>query len=56
MKCPHTNFDRGTRVRVALRNGETIVGKFIERTPKFVVLDCARLTGRQIKNITAYKP
>jgi hypothetical protein len=48
MKTPHTCCRKGKRVRLALRNGEVIFGKFIERTGKFIILDIGRYRGNEI--------
>lgn len=55
MKWPHTHYARGKRVRVVLRDGTRVVGKFVERRARFVVLDTARIHVRQIKGMGFYQ-
>jgi hypothetical protein len=44
---PHTSTTPGKRVRLILRDGGTMEGKFVERTPsKFIVLD---IDGERVK-------
>ena len=38
MRTPHTSCFRGTRVRIILKNGQIIDGKFKERTGNFIIL------------------
>lgn len=40
-KTPHTSCPRGKHVRVLLASGELLFDRFVERTPRFVVLECA---------------
>lgn len=55
MGCPHTTFSKGTTVRVVLRSGEVLITKFVERKPKYIILQDRRLSGREVKSITIYK-
>ena len=48
-RAPHTSCRRGKWVRLALRDGRVVVDKFVERTPKFIVLESHRFTVDQIK-------
>jgi hypothetical protein len=51
MKMPHTGTNRGKRVRVILRSGGEVTGKFEGRTDLWI-----RVGGRKIlkKNIRAF--
>ncbi|WP_430230516.1 hypothetical protein [Paraburkholderia tropica] len=55
MKTPHTSAQRGTRVRVVLRDGSVIVDHFVERTGKFIVLRGSRLRGGEVKAFSIYR-
>ena len=56
MKTPHTSAPRGARVRIVLRDGTQIYGKFRERTPKWVLLDEGRrIHPGQIRAFTIVK-
>lgn len=52
---PHTHFSRGKRVRVVLRDGTAIIGKFLERTSLYVVLDSGRIRTNRLKSVTLAK-
>ena len=50
MRCGgHTTFYRGTWIRVRLRDGERIEGRFWERLSKYIVLKMADGTMRRIR-------
>lgn len=49
MKTPHTSCMRGKRVRIVLRDGTVLRGKFLERTHLHVVLEGFRVRAREIK-------
>lgn len=36
MKTPHTSAYRGKRVHVVLKNGQSFVDKFVEKTGRYV--------------------
>ena len=55
MKTPHTTAPRGARVRVVLRDGTELYGKFRERTPKWVLLDNHRISPGDIRAFTIVK-
>lgn len=56
MRTPHTVLPRGMKVRVTLRDGTELYGKFKERTPKHVVLfDGRKIPGGDIKAFTPVK-
>lgn len=48
MKTPHTHYTRGKAVWVKLRDGQRIIGKFVERKGRFVTLDVARIEMRAV--------
>ena len=50
--APHTHFPRGRRVRVVLRDGTVIVGKFMERTSRHIVLDSHRIRTNTLRSVT----
>lgn len=55
MKTPHTCCKRGNRVRIVLRDGRHVYGRFRERTPKWVVLDTGRISPGDIRAFTIVK-
>lgn len=55
MKTPHTCCRRGNRVRIVLRDGQNLYGRFKERTPKWVVLDTGRVDPGRIRSFTIVK-
>ena len=52
MKTPHTSAPRGKRVCLHMRDGRKVIGKFVERTGKFIVLDCGRFRGIDIAQMS----
>lgn len=52
MKCAHTHAQRGKKVCLHLRDGRKVLGKFVERTGKFVVLDVGRFRGVDIRQLS----
>ncbi len=55
MKTPHTSAPRGARVRVVLMDGTNLYGRFMERTPKWVVLDTGKIRPGDIRAFTIVK-
>lgn len=55
MTFPHTNYPKGKRVRIVLRDGSVIIDKYIEKTGKFIITENHRLRGRDIKAMSDYK-
>jgi len=53
--APHTSTNPGKRVRLRLRDGRAIEGRFVERTGKFVVLDAGRFRGSEIERFHVLK-
>ena len=54
-KSPHTSTNPGKRVRLVLRDGTHVEGRFKERTGQFVVLDEGRFRGRDIDKFIVVK-
>ena len=52
---PHTSTNKGRKVKLVLRDGTSVSGRFIERTAKFVVLECGRFTCKQIDKFIVIK-
>lgn len=50
MKTPHTHYTKGKQVWVRLRDKREIIGRFIERQARGVLLDCGEF---KIKDISA---
>lgn len=38
MRCPHTSFRQGKRLRIVLRSGEIFEDHFVERKGRFLIL------------------
>lgn len=55
MRTCHTNFKRGKRVRVKLRNGEVFVDKFIKNDNGRIFIGDRVLRGREVSSITYYR-
>jgi hypothetical protein len=59
MKCPHTSFPRGKRIRVVFRNGEVIVAKFLEKRSRGMAVEIAgqdlEIPHHLIKSATIYR-
>ena len=53
MKTPHTSCRQRKSVKIILKNGELIFGKFKERTGNFVILyDGTKIRAGNIKSFT----
>lgn len=50
MRMPHTATHRGKRVRVVLRSGEEIRGKFEGRTDRWIMIDGRKILKRDIRS------
>ena len=55
MGCSHTSMKTGARVIAFLRDGSHIIGKFVERKGRFVVLDNARIPTNQLRQLAYWK-
>ena len=51
----HTSMKTGARVVAFLRDGTQIIGKFVERKGRFVVLDNARIPTNQLRQLAYWK-
>jgi hypothetical protein len=51
----HTSMKTGARVIAFLRDGSQIVGKYVERKGRFVVLDNARIPTDKLRQLAYYK-
>lgn len=49
MRTPHTNTHTGKRIRLILRDGDTLSGRFAGRTHRWVELDHAGTVRRVAK-------
>lgn len=63
MRTPHTSTRKGKRVRIVMKNGVILIGKFKERTGKYVLIGVSKISGGNlkiragdIKSFTIYKP
>lgn len=52
MRTPHTHYRKGKTLWIRLRNGNTLVGKFVERKGRFVILNCGKFLVKDISAIT----
>lgn len=55
MRTPHTSIRRGKRVKVTLKDGVVVIGKFLDRTGNFVILDNCKIRAGEIKSFFQYK-
>lgn len=55
MRTPHTHYTKGKTVWVKLRNGEEVIGKFMERKGRYVVLDNAKIQMQAISAMSYRK-
>lgn len=55
MKFPHTHFTKGKTVRIKLRGGEVVIGRFVQRCARFVVLENAKIETRFIIGMNEHK-
>jgi hypothetical protein len=55
MRVPHTATRRGKRVKIILRNGSELVGKFLDRTDRWVELDTGRVMKSDIRSFIIIK-
>ena len=55
MRTPHTAVKRGKRVKVVLKNGETFVDKFVERTSRYVTFETRKVLKGDIKSFAIFK-
>lgn len=51
----HTSTDPGKRVRIKLKNGGSVEGKFVERKSKYVMLDSGKVFVSDIKQFIVVK-
>lgn len=56
MGCPHTIVQTGKRVLVILKNGESFVAKFKEKSSKTLsFFDHGRINKRDLSSMTIYR-
>ena len=56
MKTPHTSAPRGKRVALRFRDGRVVVGKFLDRQSKFIILDCGRFRAGDVACMSIVAP
>lgn len=54
-RAGHTSAKKGARVVAFMRDGRQIVGKFVEKKGRFVVLDVARIPTDEIRQLGYWK-
>lgn len=54
-KQPHTEFRKGQRVMVMLKNGGKIVGKYIGKHSKSIELDVGTFSTKSVRQVVIYK-
>lgn len=52
---PHTSTYKGKRVIIILKNGEQLIGKFMDKKAHFVILDKFKIPIAMIKSFSIYK-
>jgi hypothetical protein len=55
MRTSHTQYCKGKRVYVNLREGGRVVGKFVERLRDRVVLDVGEFRMKEIRGMGLWK-
>lgn len=50
--CGHIGCPKGKRVKVKLKSGETVRGKFIEKLTKTILVDQRKIRKRDITSFT----
>lgn len=54
-KQPHTEFRKGQRVIVLLRNGGQFVGKYESKFRNGIIVDGQRFTTKEIRQVSIYR-
>lgn len=54
-RATHTSFRKGQRIRVALRNGNVFVAKYIERRSKFILTDLGKFLNCDLSSVVIYR-
>ena len=52
----HYNFRKGQRVRVILKDGQHIVGKFDETKSGVIIVEGKRISLSKVRSVTIDKP
>lgn len=56
MRCPHTRFTKGKRIRVVLRSGEEFVDRYESTTSTHMVFrERGKVIKSSIRNTSVYK-
>lgn len=55
MKTGHTSCQRGKRVRLKMKNGDVIFGKFLEKQHGWIVLDKGKYWQGDAIGLTIWK-
>lgn len=56
MKCPHTDFRKGQRLLILMRDGSSFVDQYIEKKSGVIVLkDLGRTKLKNVRAITIYR-
>jgi len=55
MKTPHTSTYKGKRVYIRLKNGERIVGKFMDKNGHFLWIDDRKIAIAEVKAFAIYR-
>lgn len=54
-KACHTTIKTGAKALAILRDGTQVIGKFIERKGRYVVLDTTRINVADLRSLGYYK-
>lgn len=54
-KACHTGMQRGAKVLAILRNGEQVIGKYIDNKDRFVRLDTRKILTKDLRSLTYYR-
>ena len=55
MSCPHTSTHKGKRVFIRLKDGESIVGKFLGKKARYILLEGMKIPIAVIKSFSINK-
>lgn len=55
MRTPHTSTRKGKRVRIVMKSGLVIIGKFKERTGKYILVGDSKIWAGDVKSFAIYK-
>lgn len=55
MRTPHLSCRQGKKIKMQLRNGETIIDRFKEKKGRYIIFENHKIPKSNIKNFTIIK-